>query len=81
MALATRIDHKIAVQPFKDVACVRARYRVEGTDKILIALSWMSPAYIEDAGVVGRLLESMDKEAEEDAAHPEDILTAGFFCT
>lgn len=81
MTLATRIDYKIAVQPYKNEACVRARYRVQGTDKVLIALGWMDSDYIEDAAVVGRLLESMDQTAEEDAAHPEDILTAEFFCT
>ena len=81
MAVATRIDYRIATRAYKDEACVRARYTVEGTDQVMIALGWMSSEFVEDDAVVNRLLESMDQQAEEDAAHPDDILTAEVFCT
>lgn len=81
MTLANRIDYKIAAEGYKEAVTVRARYNVQGTDKVMISLSWIHRDFIDDAGVLGRLLESMDQRAEEDAAHPDDILTAEFLCT
>ena len=80
MTLATRTDYKIASDLYYDEVRIRGRYAVEGTDKILVCLRWMTPEQAEDPSAVDMVLQMMDDEAGWAAAHPDASPVAHLVC-
>jgi len=65
--------------PDDESAMIRAKYRVEGQDEVLIVLAhWSEP--MRDATVEAMMLKKMDEEAQWAADHPNEGIHGHLVC-